>query len=66
MDIFLFMLAYIGIFGMPILGIIFCLNLVEVIKKIKNEQPTATNTFWLTTSFILIVWSIALLPATSH
>lgn len=51
---------------MPILGIIFCLNLVEVIKKIKNEQPTATNTFWLTASFILIVWSIALLPGANH
>ncbi len=47
---------------MPILGIIFCLNLVEVIKKIKNEQPTVANTFWLTASFILIVWIIALFP----
>lgn len=48
MDIFLFILGFMGVFGMPILGIIFCLNLVEVIKKINNEQPTATNTFWLT------------------
>ena len=61
MEIFLLMFWYIGFLGMPILGIIFCINLVEILKKIKNEQPTAKNTFWLTVSFVLIVWSIALL-----
>lgn len=45
---------------MPILAIIFCINLVEIMKKVKREQPTATNTFWLTASFLLIVWSIAI------
>ncbi|MBM7608774.1 hypothetical protein JOD29_002021 [Lysinibacillus composti] len=51
---------FINIYVMPILAIIFCLNLVEIIKKVKKEQPTAVNTFWLTTSFVIIVWSIAI------
>ena len=55
MIVFLFISFYL----MPILAIIFCLNLVEIIKKIKKDQPTAVNTFWLTISFVLIVWSIA-------
>lgn len=50
----------IGIYMMPILAIIFCINLVEIMKKVKREQPTAANTFWLTASFLLIVWSIAI------
>ena len=56
MIIFIFISVYI----MPILAIIFCLNLIEIIKKVKNDQPTTSNTFWLTTSFVLIVWSIAI------
>lgn len=51
---------FIGFYLMPILAIIFCLNLVEIIKKVKNDQTTAKNTFWMTTSFILIVWTIAI------
>ncbi|NBI30977.1 hypothetical protein ERL59_18665 [Chengkuizengella sp. YPA3-1-1] len=52
--------AFINVYFMPILAIIFCLNLVEIIKKVKKDKPTATNTFWLTISFALIVWSIAI------
>lgn len=52
--------AFISVYVMPILAIIFCINLVEIIKKVKKEQPTSTNTFWLTASFVLIVWSIAM------
>ena len=52
--------SIIGMFMMPILAIIFCINLVEIMKKVKREERTATNTFWLTASFLLIVWSIAL------
>ena len=48
---------------MPILAIIFCINLVEIIKKVKKEQPTASNTFWLTVSFVLMVWSITMLAS---
>ena len=54
--------AFISVYGMPILAIIFCINLVEIIKKVKKEQPTSTNTYWLTASFVLIVWSISITP----
>jgi hypothetical protein len=57
------MFVYINIFIMPILAIIFCLNLVEILKNIKADLPTSKNTFWLTTAFVLIVWCIAI-PAT--
>ena len=53
-------LIIIGAFLMPILAIIFCLNLVEIIKKVKNDESTTKNTFWLTTTFMLIAWSISL------
>jgi hypothetical protein len=53
------MFVYINIYLMPILAIIFCLNLVEILKNIKADLPTAKNTFWLTVSFVLIVWSVA-------
>ena len=52
--------VFIGIYFMPILGVVFCLNLVEILKKIKKDEPTAKNTFWLTVSFILITWSIVI------
>ena len=45
---------------MPILAIIFCINLVEIMKKVKREERTASNTFWLTASFVLMVWSISM------
>ncbi|KOO52244.1 hypothetical protein AMD00_07505 [Viridibacillus arvi] len=50
---------FISLYLTPILSIIFCLNLVAILKKIKRDEKTAKNTFWLTTSFLLIVWSIA-------
>ncbi len=53
----------ISIYVMPILAIIFCLNLVEIIKKVKKEQSFSNNTFWLTASFVLIVWSISMTAA---
>ncbi len=46
---------------MPILCVIFCLNLVSILKKVKREEKTTVNTFWLTISFTLIMWSIAIL-----
>lgn len=55
----------VGAIFMPILSIIFCINLVTILKKIKNDEDTRTNTFWLTTSFIFIVWSIALIGLAS-
>lgn len=52
--------SFIAFYLMPVLAIIFCMNLVLIIKKVNKEQPTATNTFWLTVSFVLIVWTIAM------
>lgn len=49
----------IAVYGTPILAIIFCVNLVTIIKKVKEDQPTIFNTFLLTASFILMAWSIA-------
>lgn len=50
---------FIAVYGTPILAIIFCVNLVTIIKKVKEDQPTIFNTFLLTASFILMAWSIA-------
>ncbi|MFJ7935933.1 hypothetical protein [Sporosarcina sp. NPDC096371] len=49
-----------GFYLNPILAIVFCLNLVAIIKKISadNKSNTSKNTFWLTISFMYIVWSI--------
>ena len=58
--------AFIGLFLMPILCIIFCLNLVSILKKVKHEEKTTVNTVWLTISFTLIMWSIAWLAAGSY
>lgn len=58
--ILLIVFPFIAFYFIPVLGIIFCLNLVSIIKKVKTEEPTAANTFWLTASFVLIVWTIAL------
>ncbi len=54
---------YIGWLLMPILCVIFCLNLVSILKKVKNEEKTTVNTAWLTISFTLIVWSIAMIAS---
>lgn len=50
---------YMGWLFMPIWCIIFCLNLVSILKKVKNEEKTTTNTVWLIISFTIIMWSIA-------
>ncbi|MGG1674166.1 hypothetical protein ACIFOT_00280 [Neobacillus sp. NRS-1170] len=54
---------YIGWFLMPILSVVFCLNLVSVIKKVKKDEKTTTNTLWMTISFTFIVWSIAIVAS---
>ena len=58
--------ALIGLFLMPILCIIFCLNLVSILKKLKHEEKTTVNTVWLTISFTLIMWSIAWLAVDTN
>jgi hypothetical protein len=55
--------GYIGLVFMPLLCILFCLNLVSIIKKVQHEEDTGKNTFWLTFSFTLIMWSIAVISS---
>ncbi|ETP68149.1 hypothetical protein G159_13915 [Planococcus glaciei CHR43] len=54
---------FIGVYLVPILSIIFCLNLVTIIKKAKRDEQTIVNTIWLTTSFVLITWSLAIMSS---
>ncbi len=44
---------------MPIWCIIFCLNLVSILKKVKHEEKTTANTIWLIISFTIITWTTA-------
>lgn len=61
MEMMMSILITIGIYFMPILCIIFCTNLVTIIKKVKIDEKTTTNTIWLTISFTLIMWSLAMM-----
>lgn len=61
-----FAFAFIGMFLMPILCVIFCLNLVSIFKKVKHEEKTTVNTVWLTISFTLIMWSIVWLTVGTY
>ena len=63
MDYLLLFFFYIGWFLMPIWCIIFCLNLVSILKKVKHEEKTTANTVWLIISFTIIMWTIASLAA---
>ena len=45
----------IGILTIPIWGIVFCLNLIAIIEKIKYERAYIKNTFWFTLSFVFII-----------
>lgn len=63
MEIMLVASIYIGWLLMPILCVIFCLNLVSILKRVKHEEKTTVNTVWLTISFTLIMWSIAMIAA---
>ena len=55
--------SFIGFYLMPVLCIVFCLNLVSLLKKIRDEKETGKNTFWLTVSFSLIIYTIMSLAA---
>lgn len=59
MDILLLLFYWIGWWLMPIWCIIFCLNLVSIIKKSKHEEKTTANTVWLIISFTIIMWTTA-------
>lgn len=54
---------YMGWLFMPVLGIVFCIYLVSIMKKIKNDLPTERDTLVLSITFGLIVWTIAILAS---
>lgn len=64
-NMFFAFLYIIGWLLMPILCVIFCLNLVSILKKVKHEEKTTVNTVWLTISFTIIMWSIAMIASVS-
>ena len=51
--------AIIGFYLLPLYSIVFCLNLVSILKKIKYEENTNKNTLWLVVSFTLIIGTFA-------
>jgi hypothetical protein len=55
--------AIFGFYLLPVYGIIFCLNFVSLLKKIKGTENTGKNTVWFTVSFILIITTIGALAA---
>ncbi|MCB5236529.1 hypothetical protein [Niallia circulans] len=66
LKVVIFILQFFAIYGfylLPAYCIIFCLNVVSLLKKIKEEDYTTKNTIWLTVSFILIIMTIASLAA---
>ena len=61
-------LVVIGLFLNPILAVVFCLNLISIIKKANQEKKVSTqkNTVWVTISFAYIIfsltWSFTMIP----
>lgn len=61
-------IVVVGIFLNPILAVIFCLNLISIIKKVNRDEKISTqkNTIWATISFVYIItsltWSFVFIP----
>lgn len=61
-------LVFMGIFLNPILAVVFCLNLISIIKKANRDEKISTekNTVWVTISFVYIItcltWSFGFIP----
>lgn len=61
-------LVFMGLFLNPILAVVFCLNLISIIKKSNQEKKVSTqkNTVWVTISFAYIIfsltWSFTMIP----
>ncbi len=53
-------LVFVGIITIPIWGVLFCLNLISIIEKIKYEESYGKNKFWLTLSFVIIISILAI------
>lgn len=61
-------LVFMGLFLNPILAVVFCLNLISIIKKSNQEKKVSTqeNAVWVTISFAYIIfsltWSFTMIP----
>lgn len=58
-------LVFIGALTIPIWGIVFCLNLIAIIEKIKYERIYTKNVFWFTLSFVVIITVLTFIVAAS-
>lgn len=52
---FFSILSLIGVFSMPLWGIVFCLNFISIIENIHYDKLYTKNIFWFTFSFVLIL-----------
>lgn len=52
---FLTFIVNVGILTIPIWGIVFCINLISIIEKIKKQDNYNKNAFWFTFSFVVII-----------
>ena len=61
-------LVIMGLFLNPVLAVVFCLNLISIIKKSGGDEKKSTreNTLWVTISFAYIIfsltWSFTMIP----
>ncbi|OHX51848.1 hypothetical protein [Planococcus faecalis] len=62
------LIVVMGFYLNPIFAVIFCLNLISIIKKVERDEKinTQKNTIWATISFVYIItsltWSFAFIP----
>jgi len=49
------MIIMVAAYGTPVLAIIFCLNLVSIIKKVNKGADFSVNTFLMTAAFTIMV-----------
>lgn len=58
MELLLAFFFFNSIYLMPIYGMIFCLSLVNLLKKLsKGQTDISKEQIFLTISFIIIIWS---------
>lgn len=48
-------LIVVGAVTIPIWGIVFCLNLISIMEKIKYKQDYTKNKVWFTVSFVIMI-----------
>lgn len=56
-------LVLIGVLSVPMWSVVFCLNLISIIEKIKYKKDHTKNSFWFTVSFVIIITVITFVSA---